>query len=90
MAKEDQNNQVDQIDQVEPVPYFIHEGILTRMAECNKKLLIARWSHERRSHKRKLHGADPERERHDRSGQDRGTAGADQRSPDAERIVRSA
>lgn len=26
---------------VEPVPYFIHEGIMARMAECNKKLLIA-------------------------------------------------
>lgn len=26
---------------VEPVPYFIHEGIVARMAECNKKLLIA-------------------------------------------------
>lgn len=25
----------------DPVPYFIHEGIVTRMAECNKKLLIA-------------------------------------------------
>lgn len=26
---------------IEPVPYFIHEGIVARMAECNKKLLIA-------------------------------------------------
>lgn len=26
---------------IEPVPYFIHEGVVTRMAECNKKLLIA-------------------------------------------------
>lgn len=26
---------------VEPVPYFIHEGIMSRMAECNKKLMIA-------------------------------------------------
>lgn len=26
---------------IEPVPYFIHEGIMARMAECNKKLLIA-------------------------------------------------
>lgn len=25
----------------EPVPYFIHEGILARMADCNKKLLVA-------------------------------------------------
>lgn len=25
----------------EPVPYFIHEGIMARMADCNKKLLIA-------------------------------------------------
>ena len=41
MAKEDQNNQVDQIDQVEPVPYFIHEGSMSRMAECNKRLLVA-------------------------------------------------
>ena len=26
---------------IEPVPYFIHEGIMSRLAECNKKLLIA-------------------------------------------------
>lgn len=26
---------------VEPVPYFIHEGVVSRMAECNKKLLVA-------------------------------------------------
>ena len=26
---------------VDPVPYFIHEGVVSRMAECNKKLLIA-------------------------------------------------
>lgn len=26
---------------IDPVPYFIHEGIVARMAECNKKLLIA-------------------------------------------------
>lgn len=26
---------------VEPVPYFIHEGIMARMADCNKKLLVA-------------------------------------------------
>lgn len=26
---------------VEPVPYFIHEGTVSRLAECNKKLLIA-------------------------------------------------
>ena len=26
---------------IEPVPYFIHEGVVARMAECNKKLLIA-------------------------------------------------
>lgn len=26
---------------VDPVPYFIHEGIISRMADCNKKLLIA-------------------------------------------------
>lgn len=26
---------------IEPVPYFIHEGIVARMADCNKKLLIA-------------------------------------------------
>lgn len=32
---------VDQGNTVEPVPYFIHEGIMARMAECNKKLLIA-------------------------------------------------
>ena len=25
----------------EPVPYFIHEGVVARMAECNKRLLIA-------------------------------------------------
>lgn len=34
MNKEENNS-------IEPVPYFIHEGIVTRMAECNKKLLIA-------------------------------------------------
>lgn len=39
MDKEDQAKK--QNDQVEPVPYFIHEGIMARMAECNKKLLIA-------------------------------------------------
>lgn len=32
---------VDQGNTVEPVPYFIHEGIMARMADCNKKLLIA-------------------------------------------------
>ena len=26
---------------VDPVPYFINEGVVSRMAECNKKLLIA-------------------------------------------------
>ena len=26
---------------IEPVPYFIHEGMMQRMADCNKKLLIA-------------------------------------------------
>ena len=26
---------------VDPVPYFIHEGTVTRLSECNKKLLIA-------------------------------------------------
>jgi hypothetical protein len=26
---------------IEPVPYFIHEGTVTRLSECNKKLLIA-------------------------------------------------
>lgn len=31
----------DEKKTVDPVPYFIHEGILTRMADCNKKLLIA-------------------------------------------------
>ena len=30
----------DEKDKVQ-VPYFIHEGVVTRMAECNKKLLIA-------------------------------------------------
>lgn len=25
----------------EPVSYFVHEGIITRLAECNKRLLIA-------------------------------------------------
>ena len=25
----------------EPVPYFIHEGTVHRLSECNKKLLIA-------------------------------------------------
>jgi len=32
---EDNNKNVD------PVPYFIHEGVVSRMAECNKKLLVA-------------------------------------------------
>lgn len=36
-----QNNTISTNDQVQPVPYFIHEGIMARMAECNKKLLIA-------------------------------------------------
>lgn len=31
----------DEKKTVEPVPYFIHEGIISRMADCNKKLLIA-------------------------------------------------
>lgn len=26
---------------VDPVPYFIHEGTMARMADCNKRLLIA-------------------------------------------------
>lgn len=26
---------------IEPVPYFIHEGVMARMDACNKKLLIA-------------------------------------------------
>lgn len=26
---------------VDPVPYFIHEGTVHRLSECNKKLLIA-------------------------------------------------
>ena len=26
---------------VDPVPYFIHEGTVTRLAQCNKRLLIA-------------------------------------------------
>lgn len=28
-------------ERLEPVPYFIYEGVVARMAECNKKLLIA-------------------------------------------------
>ena len=31
----------DNKSNVEPVPYFIHEGTVSRLAECNKKLLIA-------------------------------------------------
>lgn len=27
--------------EIEPVPYFIHEGVVSRLSECNKKLLIA-------------------------------------------------
>lgn len=38
--KENESNTTSN-DQVQPVPYFIHEGIMARMAECNKKLLIA-------------------------------------------------
>lgn len=26
---------------LDPVPYFIHEGTVHRLSECNKKLLIA-------------------------------------------------
>lgn len=26
---------------IEPIPYFVHEGMMVRMADCNKKLLIA-------------------------------------------------
>lgn len=26
---------------IEPVPYFIHEGSMSRLAECNKRLLVA-------------------------------------------------
>ena len=25
----------------EPVPYFIHEGVIARMVQCNKMLLVA-------------------------------------------------
>jgi len=34
---------MDQKDEkkVDPVPYFIHEGIMARMEACNKKLLVA-------------------------------------------------
>jgi len=31
----------DEKKSVDPVPYFIHEGMVSRMAECNKRLLIA-------------------------------------------------
>lgn len=31
----------DKDKNIEPVPYFIHEGVMTRLAECNKRLLIA-------------------------------------------------
>ena len=34
--EEDEENR-----KAEPVPYFIHEGILARIMECNKMLLIA-------------------------------------------------
>lgn len=37
MGNDDNNNDKN----IEPVPYFIHEGIMSRLAECNKKLLIA-------------------------------------------------
>ena len=33
--------QIEEEKMVEPVPYFIHEGIMARMAQCNKMLLIA-------------------------------------------------
>ena len=31
----------DEKKSLDPVPYFIHEGVVSRMAECNKRLLIA-------------------------------------------------
>lgn len=31
----------DEKKNLDPVPYFIHEGVVSRMAECNKRLLIA-------------------------------------------------
>ena len=31
----------DEKKSLDPVPYFIHEGVVSRMAECNKILLIA-------------------------------------------------
>ena len=37
----EEKNLEEEKKNIEPVPYFIHEGIVTRMAECNKKLLIA-------------------------------------------------
>ena len=26
---------------IDPVPYFIHEGSMSRLAECNRRLLVA-------------------------------------------------
>lgn len=34
-------NENDETKNVDPVPYFIHEGVVARMSECNKRLLIA-------------------------------------------------
>lgn len=33
----DEKNKKD----IEQIPYFVHEGMMQRMADCNKKLLIA-------------------------------------------------
>ncbi len=35
------NKDINVEKSTEPVPFFIHEGVITRLIECNKRLLIA-------------------------------------------------